>query len=290
LATALIVWLVLKDYSQRIHLKNSLLFEKKQRQLEHELNEERFRFITAFSHELKTSLTLVVAPIEYLITRERSEELKSRLIFIRKNGKKLFQSINQLIEFRKSEEGLSKLNISRHNLPYQMKKWLDNYQPLANNKNITLTHCIGKRDVWFLIDLEKIEIIFNNLLSNAIKYCKREGNVHVDFSYNQHGFSIKVTDTGIGIIKEELQNIFNRYYHSNSTLKKNGTGIGLALSKRFVELHDGTICVRSIPGEKTEIVVEIPITHQEDTSKSNIEKKNQQEETIIKVSPSKPEL
>ena len=276
--TFLFIWLILKYYSERIRLKNSLLFEKKQRQLEHDLNEERLRFFTAFSHELKTSLTLVIAPLENLITRAKGKEIKERLLFIRKNGKKLFQSINQLLELRKSEEGLSKLDISEHNLPNKLQKWIESYQPLARGKNIKLTATIKKEKVLFSVDLEKIEIIVNNLLSNAIKYSKKGGKVHVDFSHDQQYFKISVCDAGIGIIQDELENIFNWYYRSNSTLKKSGTGIGLALSRHFAELHNGTIQVQSIPNKITEFTLTIPIRHnQNQVDPQEVKQKFEQE-------------
>lgn len=261
---SLLIWVVLKYYSERVRLKNSLIFEKKQRQLEHELNEERLRFFTAFSHELKTALTLVIAPIEDILSKEKQSALREKLLFVRKNGKKLSQSINQLLEFRKSEKNLSSLNIGRHPLPKKLKKWIENYQALANWKSIKLSYHIEKEDSYFLVDLEKMEIIMNNLISNAINYCKKGGRVHVTFSSNVDRFEIKVSDTGIGIAKKEFENIFNWYYRSNSTLKKSGTGIGLALSKRFAELHQGNISLESIPGEMTVFSLIIPHLKEDD--------------------------
>src|SRR5690606_38819413 len=261
---SLLIWVVLKYYSERVRLKNSLIFEKKQRQLEHELNEERLRFFTAFSHELKTALTLVIAPIENLIVKEKRSDLKEKLFFVRKNGKKLSKSINHLLEFRKSEKGLSTLNIGKHPLPKKLKKWIESYHALAIWKNIELSYHIEKENSYFLVDLEKIEIIINNLISNAINYCKKGGKVHVEFSANEHSFKIEVTDTGIGIEKKEFENIFNWYYRSNSTLKKSGTGIGLALSKRFAELHKGNILLQSSPGKKTVFSLIIPLIKEDD--------------------------
>ena len=261
---SLLIWVVLKYYTERVRLKNSLIFEKKQRQLEHELNEERLRFFTAFSHELKTALTLVIAPIENLIVKEKRSDLKEKLFFVRKNGKKLSKSINQLLEFRKSEKGLSTLNIGKHPLPKKLKKWIESYHALAIWKNIELSYHIEKENSYFLVDLEKIEIIINNLISNAINYCKKGGKVHVEFSANEDSFKIEVTDTGIGIEKKEFENIFNWYYRSNSTLKKSGTGIGLALSKRFAELHKGNILLQSTPGKKTVFSLIIPLIKEDD--------------------------
>lgn len=255
-----IIWLGSRYYSDRVHLKNSLLFEKKQRQLEHDLNEERLRFFTAFSHELKTPLTLILAPLENLLSQEKNKSKKDNLLFIRRNAKTLFNSINKLLEFRKSEEGLSKLNMAAYNLAENLKKWIENYQPLAKDKKISLTFSIPEEKRTLLFDYAKIEVIVNNLLSNAIKYCENGGEVDVSLTYEEDYFKVKVRDTGTGISYDELSQIFNWYYRSDATIKKSGTGVGLALSKRFAELHNGSIEVSSSTEKKETIfILSIPI-------------------------------
>lgn len=254
----IIIWISFKYYSERVHLKNSLVFEKKQRQLEQDLNEERFRFFTAFSHELKTPLTLILAPVENLLSSSSNKKLKNDLLFIKRNAKKLHRSINKLLEFRKAEEGLSQLNKREHDLSNNLKKWIENHLPLAKEKNIDLEYSLPAGKKLFFIDLEKIEVIVNNLLSNALKYCKNGGEVKVSLITNDREFKIIVSDTGTGINAEELSYIFDWYYRSNSNIRKKGTGIGLALSQRFAELHAGSIKVQSIPGEKTVFTLTIP--------------------------------
>ncbi|MDT0689989.1 two-component regulator propeller domain-containing protein [Salegentibacter sp. F188] len=270
LIIAIILWLSSRYYTERVHLRNSLIFEKKQRQLEHDLNEERLRFFTAFSHELKTPLTLILAPVENLISKERNEDLKQNLLFIRRNAKKLFQSINKLLEFRKAEEGLSQLNCSNHDLPGNLLKWVQNYLPLAKEKDISLEHSLPQEKILAYIDLEKIEVIVNNLLSNAIKYCKKGGRVKVVLSIEEVNFKIQVSDTGTGITSNDLTHIFDWYYRSDSTVKKNGTGIGLALSKRFAELHNGDIMVSSVPQKETIFTLSIPIVKNSVSNKLSI--------------------
>ncbi|MCG9972847.1 hybrid sensor histidine kinase/response regulator transcription factor [Christiangramia crocea] len=258
IAGVILIWISFRYYSERVYLKNSLLFEKKERQLEQDLNEERFRFFTAFSHELKTPLTLILAPVENLLSENQNKKLKNDLLFIQRNAKRLHRSINKLLEFRKAEEGLSQLNKRENDLSGNLKRWIENYLPLAKEKNISLEYLLPADKKMFYIDIEKVEVIVNNLLSNAIKYCQKGGEVKVELICDDRKFQIIVSDTGTGIDARELSHIFDWYYRSNSNIRKKGTGIGLALSKRFAELHAGTIEAESRPQEKTVFTLTIP--------------------------------
>ncbi|WNH12621.1 ATP-binding protein [Thalassobellus suaedae] len=235
----------MRYYSERIKLINSLLFEKKQRQLEYNFSEERIRFFTSFSHELKTPLTLILAPLEDLVSEVKLIKHKNSLKLIQKNAKILLQSINKLLEFRKSNLGLSKLRIEEHNLTDCLEQWVHNYFPLAKTRDIALSYDFPEESLLTWFDLEKMHIIFNNLLSNAFKYTEDKGEIHVSLSYDEESFEIKVKDTGYGIAQNELKHVFERFYQSNSVKSKDGIGIGLALSKNFVELHMGSIHIES---------------------------------------------
>ncbi|MGO4913661.1 hybrid sensor histidine kinase/response regulator transcription factor [Leeuwenhoekiella sp. W20_SRS_FM14] len=248
----------LRYYSERIKLKNSLLFEKKQRQLEQDLNEERIRFYTGFSHELKTPLTLILAPLETLLEEIKQKEQRNSLKLIKRNANNLLQFINKLLEFRKSEEGLSKLNLNEYNLSKHITKWLATYKPLLKKKNINLTVTMPQNPIKFYCDLEKLHIIINNLLSNAIKYTTKDGQIKVSFTQDDTSIYLSISDSGSGIMADDLNHIFEWYYQSNTSVKKDGTGIGLALSKRFAELHNGTLDVTSNPGIGSTFTLTLP--------------------------------
>lgn len=239
------VWASMKYYSEHIKLKNLLLFEKKQRQLEHDFNEERIMFYTYFSHELKTPLTLIIAPIEDLIKKEAKNKQKEKLKLIQKNANDLLQSINQLLEFRKYNLGLSKLVIEKHNLTNCLNQWVQNFNPLAKKRKILLSYSCPTEAFFASFDLEKLHIIVNNLLSNAFKFTKEKGKIHVDLTYDDINFYISVQDTGIGITPEDIEHVFNGFYQSNSINSINGVGIGLSLTKNFIELHKGRIEIKS---------------------------------------------
>ena len=259
-----VIYMISRYYSERLKLKNRIILEQEQRRLEHELNEERLRFFTAFSHELKTPLTLILAPLDNLISDANNRSLKKQLNLINRNAKKLSSAINKLLEFRKSEEGLSRLNLSNHNISDHLSKWVKNYIPLATDKQITIKTNIEESNQRYLYDLEKLKIIVNNLLSNAVKYCDDNGTIEVNLYINKNTLDISVSDNGAGIDAQELEEIFNWYYRSEAAAQKSGTGIGLALSKRFAELHKGTLKVKSSPNVKTTFMLEIPkLTYKE---------------------------
>lgn len=253
-----LLWAGMKFYSDRIKLVNSLLFEKKQRQLEHDFNEERVRFFTSFSHELKTPLTLILAPLEDLISEIKTLKQKNSLKLIYKNANLLLQRINRLLEFRKTNLGLSELSIEKYNLTAFLEQWVDHYYPLAKKRDIALSYDFPDEPLFAWVDLEKMHIVFNNLLSNAFKYMDDKGEIYVSLSYDEENFEIKVRDTGYGIAPNELEHIFERYYRSDSAKDKEGIGIGLALSKNLVELHLGTIQIESEINKGSVFTVTIP--------------------------------
>ncbi|KJD34696.1 hypothetical protein PK35_02750 [Tamlana nanhaiensis] len=294
--SSLLLYAILKYLAERITLLNSLSFEKKQRQLEHNFNEERIRFFTSFSHELKTPLTLILAPLEDLLSEITLLKHKKSLQLIQKNANQLLQSINRLLEFRKSNLGLSKLRIENHNLTELLEQWVNNYFPLAKKRGITLSFKLPDENFYAWFDLEKMHIIVNNLLSNAFKYTPDNGKIKLSLDYNENAFTIKVKDTGYGISESDLELIFERYYQSPSTNSKNGLGIGLALSKNFTELHMGTINIKSELKKGSTFLVTIPrdkslfnnvIIDGENTKQARLDTL-EKTELIADVEPNKP--
>ncbi len=266
-----LVWLGMKYYSERLKLKNSLLFEKKQRQLENELNLERVRFFTSFSHELKTPLSLIISPVEQLIEKVNKKKQKEQLEMVLKNSKYLLKNIQKLLEFRKSEIGLNKLTIDRVNILEYIDQILVSYKSIAKSRGINLTFDKPKNEIYLWCDVEKIEVIIHNFLSNAFKYSERNGKIELSVKVIDNRFLISVTDTGKGISKQDLPHVFEWYYQSNSVNRKKGSGIGLALSKIFAELHMGTIYVESEFNEGTKIVLDIPTdAFQERTNNADV--------------------
>ncbi|WP_167596835.1 two-component regulator propeller domain-containing protein [Leeuwenhoekiella sp. ZYFB001] len=254
----ILIYSGLRYYSERVYLKNSLHFEQKQRKLEHELNEERVRFYTGFSHELKTPLTLILAPLENLLDEIVHKQHRKSLKLIKRNAHNLHQFINKLLEFRKSEEGLSQLTLNNYNLTKNLSNWLGVYEPLLKKKNLDLVIQMSQTPVYIYCDLEKIQVIVNNLISNAINYSAENSTINIELSQDEEAVFLKVIDHGSGINRQDLEHIFEWYYQANTTLKKDGSGIGLALSRRFALLHNGTLAVESKLGAGSTFTLKLP--------------------------------
>ncbi|MCH7401869.1 two-component regulator propeller domain-containing protein [Belliella kenyensis] len=256
----IVIILSLRYYNDRLKLKNSLELERQQRILEHDVNEERIRFFTSFSHELKTPLTLILAPIEDLIGQIKSKSQLSKLSIVQKNAAYLHQLIGNLLEFRKAETGLSQLNVGEYNLSMYLEQWVQNYKPLAKKQHIELSCVLSERNMMVKFDFEKLQIIFNNLVSNALKYAQKDDKVLISLSSDQEYFRLSVADSGPGIALEERKRIFEWFYQTGNKHKKSGTGIGLALVKSLTELHHGTVEVDSEPKKGTIFTISIPKT------------------------------
>ena len=248
----------MRYYAERLRLKNSLLFEKKQRLLEHELNEERVQFFTGFSHELKTPLTLIIAPIEDLLLEIKNSKHLKGLKLVQKNAKYLHEMISKLLEFRNAELNVNEINLKPQSIVRPLKQWIEQYQPLARHKGIKLSHELPKTDFLATVDLQKLHIIFNNLLSNALKYCQAKDQILVTIQEKTDHFELSVSDNGPGIPIEDQERIFNWYYQSGENTKEQGAGIGLALTKRLVEDHKGSISLLSDPGKGSTFSILIP--------------------------------
>lgn len=269
----------MRYYSERLKLKNSLVFEKKQRQLEQELNEERVRFFTGISHELKTPLTLILAPVEDLILEIKNQKQLKGLTLIQKNAKYLFEMINKLLEFRKTELDLNQLNLENHSIVKSINQWTEQYLPLAKHRKIKIVRESPKKDIIAAVDIEKLHIIFNNLLSNALKYCSPRDQVTICIEEEKEHFMIMVKDNGPGIEISDQEKVFNWYYQAGKNTNQSGTGIGLALTKRLVEDHQGSLKLHSAKGEGCEFIITMP--KQKIAEENIIKKDSQTTDTII---------
>ncbi len=231
-----------------------------------ELNELKLRFFTNISHELRTPLTLIIGPIEKLIARfENSNQPQKELNVIHRNTFKLLQLINQLLDFRKIEKGSISLQAQQHDIVKCAEEVFDTFKFMAERKKLSYSfnHESTYINLWF--DFEKIDKVITNLLSNAFKYTT-EGSIQLSLKtlHDKNQLEISVTDTGTGIDKNQIENIFNLYYQSSnaSNLNQAGSGIGLALAKQYVDLHHGQIELSSTIGKGSCFTVLIPLGNQ----------------------------
>lgn len=247
------------------------LIEAKNRQLEiqseqlKELDEAKSRFFANISHEFRTPLTLLMGPLEQLITDYPDKQVKSKASLMLRNSRRLLGLVNQLLELARIDSGKTRLDPSVQDLVSFLRGIVDCFQPLAQQQNIRLNFQAGEETITIAFDQEKLEKVISNLLSNAFRHTPAGGDIGVSLEgKSDEMVSITVTDTGSGIAPDELPHIFDRFYRGQGPLAHGsaGSGIGLSLSKELVELHNGTIAVRSDcadgPGRGTEFIIQLP--------------------------------
>jgi len=269
-----IVLLVFKAY--RIKNRSNSELEKQRdqlielsRQLE-EATHAKLMFFTNISHDFRTPLTLIADPVNQLIEdKELPENHRGALRLVQRNTNILLRLVNQILDFRKYENGKQDLILTECDLDKQLLDWTDSFTSLATKKNIELTVDIQSGcDLNAIIDLPKIERVYFNLLSNAFKFTPERGKIGVSLnSFNEMEkdfIRLTVSDNGIGISPKHIKNIFDRFYMSDYQYA--GSGIGLALTKAFVELHGGKIDVESEEGKGSVFTVIIPKKQHESLS------------------------
>lgn len=219
-------------------------------------NEARVNFFTGLSHEFKTPITLILSSIESLtenkVLRDNKLLIEFGLIF--NNSKRLLRLINQLLDFRKVEDRKFVLRTSKTNL-YQFSNVIfKDFEREAQKRNINFTISSNNEDLSIFLDRNLMDKVYFNLLSNAFKFTPNNGTISIDIldEVGSNFVKIHFKDSGIGIPKKEIDNVFQAFFQGSNN-NKSSSGIGLHLSKEFVEMHKGTIEVISKHG--TEFIV-----------------------------------
>lgn len=236
-------------------LKSELVYEHLIREKDQELYQRKLNFFTHISHEIKTPLTLILAPLEkLLILNEGNNRVQNQLTLMKRNGERLIRLINQLLDFRKFESGNMQLKAAQGNIVRFTREVVLAFQSYAQSLEISLKVESDKKSIQLWFDRDKFEKILYNLLSNALKFTNKKGEIIVKIreeipeDETQNGVAIiEVIDNGIGIPTQDIPHIFDQFkYYDNEVVNANGSGIGLAFTKGLVELHHGQIAVESI--------------------------------------------
>ena len=234
-----------------------------------ELDKLKSRLYANITHEFRTPLTVIRGVADEMIDKLSPREqnrFNDKLEMIERNSDKLLHLVQQMLDMSKIEDGKMKLNLIRDNIVSYLQYVLESFQSMADAKKIKLVFYHETDRIVMDYDQDKIFVIASNLLSNAIKFTPSGGKVifHVkkERKDEKDYLVIKVQDSGIGIKKEHLGHIFDRFYQvdNSQTRKSEGTGIGLALTKELTELMNGEITVTSTHGSRTEFCVTIPIS------------------------------
>lgn len=247
--------------------------EKKLNEQLNEATQSKLVFFTNVSHDLRTPLTLIAEPVEQL---EQADYLtprdKALMKIANKNVKILKRLINQILDFRKYENGKLEVNLAEVNLAQLLTDWTESFTAIARKRNIKLTIDSNiDPSVTLALDTEKIERVFFNLMSNAFKYTDDNGKINFSCHIDGPDLIMTVADTGKGIAVDDLGNIFDRFYQVDKIHPK-GSGIGLSLAKAFVELHGGEISVESVLGKGSRFTVTIPVRHVDNHLTDNIQR------------------
>lgn len=240
----------------------------------------KLEFFTNISHELRTPLTLISGPIEQLTEDSdiKGKEL-TMLLMVKKNVNIMLRLVNEILDFRKIQNGKMKMQLGMFDLSTDLRLWTEMFSSVAEKKKISMSQDIEDGLVMYA-DEYKVERICHNLISNAIKYNKSDGSVFVSASSDDKNVTIKVRDSGIGIPKESIHHVFDRFYRvgENNQL---GTGIGLAIVQSFTKLHNGTVRVDSKENEGTTFIVSLPLSQPKGKDSESIEKEELKEKLII---------
>lgn len=265
-----ILYLIYHYSLKTAKLKNELHFEHLNHEKDKELAQHKIDFFTNISHEIKTPLTLILAPLERMIKSSRGGKVKSELQLIQRNGERLSRLVNQLLDFRKLESGNLVLHNTENDLVGFLKEVCLLFEGYAGRQKIALEFrsSYNSLSVWF--DAERLERVLYNLLSNAVKFGRDSGTIIVWLRADDEAGSIciEVEDDGIGMDAAQQAVIFDgRKVNQDQNINGAGTGIGLAYSKGLVELMGGTIRVASrqaqeeLPGH-TCFTVSLPVLNE----------------------------
>ncbi|MFD2542315.1 two-component regulator propeller domain-containing protein [Lacinutrix gracilariae] len=250
-------------FVQHEKLKQRLIYEQIDKDRMEVVNQGKFKYFTNLSHEFRTPLTLISGPLDRVIENNRNPENEKYLSIIKRNTHRLLSLIDQLITFRQSEQGYLNLNYTKSTLGEFLYPTTEAFENYALEKNINFYYKISSPNEEIVIDVEKLERILFNLLSNAFKNTPVQGTISIEasivFENNEKNIKIDVVDTGKGIPKENLNNIFERFYQlGNQDGNVSGGGIGLSFCKSLIDLFNGRITVKSKPNKETRFTVFIP--------------------------------
>ena len=265
---------IVKERTTEIEDKN-LQLEKKTTQLEEqseklkELDKVKSRFFANISHEFRTPLTLIMGPLEQIISKTGDKEQEKQLNLMLRNSQRLLSLINQLLELSKFDSGQMKLQASQQNIIPFLKGIMASFEPVTTKNELDLTFHAEEENITLYFDAEKLEEVLFNLLSNAVKFTPAGGRITVtaartnaeEESFPPGSLDILVCDTGLGIARDQLVHIFDRFYQSDSTYEhhQKGSGIGLAIAREIVDLHHGKIDVHSRENKGTEFIIRLPM-------------------------------
>lgn len=267
---------MISDKNDTLTLQNEEILRQKTELVQlnqkvQEINQEKIRFFINISHEFRTPITLILGPIEQLLKSTKDVVALQKLELMNRNARRLLSLINQLMDFRKVETGNMKLQSSIGDIAEITKEISTSFSPLADVKHIKLLFQSHPEKIMAKLDKNKFQMAITNIIANAIKFTPNNGTVSVKINqYEKENkelwIKMQISDSGPGIPENELKSVFERFYQSRHKdmpdTTSSGTGIGLYLAKKLIELHDGNIEAMNQTSSGACFLIQLPLNTQ----------------------------
>ena len=270
LLIALLVAFFIRQFMQRERMKNRLELEQLERKKIQEIDQLRARFFANISHEFRTPLTLIKAPLEDLLSSRKDDAARLAFYNMHKNTERLLDLVNQLLDLSKLEAGMLQLHAEVGDINAFLRQLAGHFQSLAEQKQLDFQINVSNKPLFLEYDKNKLEKMVLNLLSNAIKFAPIKGWVKIEAKWTtdlkgfknltglNNAFYLKIGNSGEPIPAEEQPKLFERFYQAGDT-RHQGTGIGLALVRELVELHKGKVGLESDAAKGTWFWLVLPL-------------------------------
>lgn len=264
-AIATLSWREKNEINKRLEAKNQQIVEQRNTIAEMAeradiATQEKLKFFTYISHEFKTPLTLIMGPVEEMLSRNGDIKFNRRenLLLVKKNAIRLLRLVNQLMDFRKIEDRKMMLHASETDLIQFITEVMSAFDKVAEKRKIDFQLFTELQRLYLWFDPDMLDKVIFNLLSNAFKFTNDKGRIHITVSVDdpQRNASIVVEDNGLGMSEEHLRHAFDRFYTGENF---SGTGIGLSLSNEFIQLHHGQLALNSEKGRGTRFFITLPM-------------------------------
>lgn len=284
------VWATIRYFKRKNTEKNRRQMEKFEQEKERELYTAKIDFFTNVTHEIRTPLTLIKAPLENLLNKKVDAAVKEDLLIMNRNTNRLLQLVNQLLDFRKTEKQGFQLSFVVSDIASLLQSIYQRFIPFARQKNVDLTLKLPEEPVSAAVDSEAFTKIISNLLTNAVKYAQTYIHLTLSFNEENNSLQVSVSNDGAVVPVEMREEIFKPFiqYNGQNDRTVGGTGIGLALARSLAELHQGTLVmgdslaynlfILSLPLTQSEAITLVPDEPENHASVSFSEQLPKQEE------------
>ncbi len=265
--------IILRTYAMRNELK-----------IEKAVNEVKLQFFTNISHEIRTPLTLILGPIEDILSdKSLPDKYSDPLRLMQKNGRRMLHLLNQLLDFRKIQNKKMELKVQELNMVGFVRSVYENFEPLAKHKNIDYQFSSEMKKGVVYADPNRMDSVVFNILSNAFKFTPKGREIFVDVSESETELFVSVKDGGPGIKQKDIALIFDRYsiLQDKAISNTTGTGIGLNFSNEIVKMHGGEIIVNGNYGKGCEFILVLKKGKSHLDGLSGIEITNEVDDQII---------